>query len=571
MSDKIEDIMREKSEKKQASAFQPLIYAVLLVVGVYIGTNFSGDSIMVHRPKAAENPNKLVNIINKIDEMYVDSVEKKELIEKGITAILEGLDPHSYYISAEELEAVQEPLEGNFEGIGVEFMIQKDTLVVVSPIEGGPSEEAGIMAGDRIVAVDGEAIAGIGLTNEKVMQMLKGEKGTEVSLDILRRGADKVRNFVIERDRIPIYSVVASVMVEPQVGYLKLTRFAKNSYEEFIIGMEELIDQGAQSVILDLRGNGGGYLNVAIPMVEEFLNEDQLIVYTEGKSSPRYEYRSTRPGRYSNMDVVILINQGSASASEIMAGALQDHDRSITVGRRSFGKGLVQDEIPLPDHSALRLTVARYYTPTGRSIQKPYGEEVDYDDDYNQRYENGELYAEENVAVNDSLKYITPHGRIVYGGGGIMPDVFVPIDTIGASWYFSDLSYAGIIRRYGFDYSDRHREELSVYADVEDFNRRFRVSNQMIEELVKLGESEGIARDGEGLKTSREVLKIRMKAHMAKNMFGDEAYYRMLLEDDNMFEEALQVARQYREYVVIDGDLILVNKATQEGHVSTSN
>ncbi|WP_306640780.1 S41 family peptidase [Sanyastnella coralliicola] len=569
MSERINDIMNEEP-KRGRSAFQPLIYAILVVLGVYIGSNFSGNSTFTHRPAASENPNKLVNIINKIDEMYVDSVEKKALIEKAINAMLEDLDPHSYYISSEELASVQEPLQGNFEGIGVEFMIQKDTLVVVSPIQGGPSETAGIRAGDRIVEVDGEHIAGIGLTNSKVMEVLKGEKGTKVDLKIQRRGTDDILDFNITRDRIPIYSVVASTMVEPGVGYIKLTRFAKNSYEEFMMGMAKLDEAGAESIIFDLRGNGGGYLHVAIPMVEEFLEDDKLIVYTEGVNSPRSEYRSQRRGRYADKDVVILINSGSASASEIMAGALQDHDRSITVGRRSFGKGLVQDEIPLPDESALRLTVARYYTPTGRSIQRPYGEEIDYDNDYNDRYDSGELYSEEKIELNDSLKFTTPKGRIVYGGGGITPDVFVPIDTIGASWYFSDLSYAGTIRRYGFDYSDSHRDELSSYSDVESFLKGFKVTNVMMEGLFKAGEEDGYERDERAIAESGEVMKIRLKAHMAKNLFGDEAYYRALLEDDNVYDAALEVARNYKDYAIVDGELTLLS-ATEVEEAMTTN
>lgn len=569
MSERIDEIMNE--DRKRPSAWQPLIYALLLVMGVYIGSSFGDGSAPMPRSEAGENPNKLVNIINKIDEMYVDSVEKKALIDKAIAAMLEDLDPHSYYITAEELQAIQEPLEGNFEGIGVEFMIQRDTLMVVSPIQGGPSEEAGIRAGDRIVAVDGEMIAGTDLTNSRVMKLLKGEKGTEVILGIQRGKDQQLIDFTIIRDKIPIHSVVASLMVAPEVGYLKLTRFAKNSYEEFIMGMEELIASGAQKVLLDLRGNGGGYLNIAIPMVEEFLNEDQLIVYTEGKSSPRYDYRSRRAGRYAELNVVVLINQGSASASEILAGALQDHDRSITVGRRSFGKGLVQDEIALPDASALRLTVARYYTPTGRSIQRPYGEDIDYENDYHARYESGELLSRDSVEVADSLMYTTPAGRIVYGGGGIMPDVFVPLDTVGASFYLTELSYNGIMREYGFAFANRERERLEAYENAENFLELFEVSDEMISELAALAAEEGVARDEFGLRESREVIEVRLKAHIARSVFDEESYYRILLEDDPVFEEALNVAREYNNYRVVDGVLRLQPGAQQQATVNDTN
>ncbi|MGB1033005.1 MAG: S41 family peptidase, partial [Flavobacteriales bacterium] len=395
----------------------------MLIIGIYIGFNLnkSGMQNPLASNSANANPNKLVNIINKIDEMYVDSVEKKELIDDAIKSIVDNLDPHSYYISSEELSSMQEPLEGNFEGIGVEFMIQKDTLLVVNPIEGGPSEEVGILAGDRIIKVEEEMIAGIGLTNDKVTKLLKGEKGTIVNLSIKRRGKPELIQFEIERDKIPIYSVVASLNITPEVGYVKVTRFAKNTYEEFKEAIDGLAAEGSKQLIIDLRGNGGGYLNSCIPMVEEFLDQNELIVYTEGKNDPRRDYKSRMNGKYKNMEVVVLINQGSASASEILAGALQDHDRSITVGRRSFGKGLVQNEVPLPDQSALRLTVARYYTPTGRSIQKPYGEGIDYANDYLDRYDHGELLSADSIQFSDSLKFLTPGGRAVYGGGGIMP------------------------------------------------------------------------------------------------------------------------------------------------------
>ncbi len=551
----MEDSQQTPVEKK--SPFQPLFYTIVLLIGVYIGSLFAGDTILIHRSSDEDNPNKLVNIINKIDEMYVDSIEKSALIDKAINAILEDLDPHSYYISAAELAAVTEPLEGNFEGIGVEFMIQKDTLMVVSPIEGGPSERAGILPGDRIITVEGENIAGLGLTNEKVMSLLKGEKGTIVNLGIKRTDEPELLSFSIERDKIPIYSVVASVMIEPEIGYLKLTRFAKNSYEEFMAGMKELADAGANSVILDLRGNGGGYLNSAIPMVQEFLNNDQLIVYTEGKNSPRRDYYSKIKGVYNNIDVVVLINQGSASASEILAGALQDHDRSITVGRRSFGKGLVQDEIVLPDHSALRLTVARYYTPTGRSIQRPYGEGVDYDNDLTNRFETGELLNLDSLHLQDSLRFVTKGGRYVYGGGGIMPDVFVHIDTLGGSFYLSDLSYSGVMRTFAFDFVNKNRDLFAGYSDVAELLEGYSVPDELLEKLFNAAEKEGIYKDKVGIKNSREVIRTRMMAFIAKNVFNEEAYYRVLLEDDLVFDRALEVARNYDEYKIVDGRLTL--------------
>lgn len=561
MSDRIDQYTKKSPEEKSSSLMFPFICALFLVIGIYAGSflNSSGRSL-VPGGNNENNPNKLVNIINKIDEMYVDSVEKKELIDDAIRSILERLDPHSYYISPEEMASMQEPLEGNFEGIGVEFMIQRDTLTVVNPIEGGPSESAGIAPGDRIVEVDGEDIAGKGLTNDKVMKLLKGEKGTPVKLGIERRGAEELLVFDIVRDRIPIYSVVASVMVSDDVGYIKITRFAKNTYEEFVEGVNALKSQGAKKLMIDLRGNGGGYLNSCIPMVEEFLSSGELIVYTEGKSDPRRDYKSRVNGAYRDMDVVVLINQGSASASEILAGALQDQDRSITVGRRSFGKGLVQNEIALPDESALRLTVARYYTPTGRSIQKPYGEGVDYENDYLERYDHGELLSADSIQFADSLQFKTPAGRIVYGGGGIMPDIFVPIDTVGASAYLSELSYSGSFRNYGFEYVEKHRESLRQYENVDVFIERFDLSNADLEDFYDSAERDGVMKDRFGIEQSKEIIKLRIMAYIARNQFGEEAYYRVMLEDDNIYRVAFDVINQYEQYVVTDGKLNLLSQ-----------
>lgn len=555
MSERIQPM--NESEPKRPNILQPILFAIVLVVGIYIGSNLGGESVFVHRAEPSNNPNKLVNIIQKIDQMYVDSVEKGELIDDAIRSILENLDPHSYYISPEEMAALQEPLEGNFEGIGVEFMILKDTLTVVTPIEGGPSEEAGILAGDRIVGVDGEEIAGIGLTNDRVMKLLKGEKGTEVELTIKRKRKSELLTFNIVRDRIPIHSVVANLKLNDELGYVKVTRFAKNTYDEFTEAVDELRSDGVKKLILDLRGNGGGYLNTAIPMVEEFLDRNQLIVYTEGVHSPRKDYFNRRQGKYRDMELVVLINQGSASASEILAGALQDHDRAITVGRRSFGKGLVQDEIPFADESALRLTVARYYTPTGRSIQRPYGGDVDYTDDYNSRYESGELYSADSVKVVDSLQFQTPGGRMVYGGGGIMPDIFVPLDTSGASFYLNELAYGGVFRQFAFDYLNRNKQKFERFENVEDFVAHYDVSTSVINELVLFAEEEGIKRNEQSLQHSLYPIKVRLMAQIARNLWGEGAYYRVILQDDNVYAEARRVIDNYNRYMVSNGVLTL--------------
>lgn len=530
----------ERARQQKRSAMQPLWIGVMLIVGIYIGTNLKdGNVFQSAAPVTNENPNKLVNIINYIEDNYVDSVQKKELIEVAINAMLEKLDPHSYYISPEEFAAMQEPLEGNFEGIGVEFMIQRDTLVVVTPIQGGPSEAAGIQPGDHIVKVNGEVIAGVDISNQRVMELLKGPKGTEVVLGIDRRGKADLIDFTIIRDRIPIESVVAAFLVDEQTGYLKVTRFAKTTFDEFVAAVDGLQQKGAERLILDLRGNGGGYLNTAIPMVESFLKRGQLIVYTEGMHSPRREYTASRDGKYQDMELVVLINQGSASASEILAGALQDHDRAVTVGRRSFGKGLVQDEIDLRDQSALRLTVARYYTPSGRCIQRAYGEGIDYEQELDERYTRGELLSADSIQFSDSLKYSTANGRVVYGGGGIMPDVFVPLDTAGTSLYFSELSYLGIFRQFGFDYVSRNESKLS-FRDVNEFLAQFEVDDATLNALVRYAESEGVARQQYGIQHSGKMMRQRLKAFIGRHLFDENAFYRVLLEDDPDFVEGMR-------------------------------
>jgi carboxyl-terminal processing protease len=535
------------SKRRKPSVMQPLIFAMVLIVGIFIGSRLGDDAIFLSPHAQEDNPNKLVKIINYIENNYVDSVQKAELIDGAIAAILENLDPHSYYISSEEYAAVQEQMQGNFEGIGVEFMIQNDTLVVVTPLTGGPSEEAGIEPGDQIITVDGDTLSGTNLTNEKVMKSLKGEKGTEVNIGVKRRGQNDLLYFDLVRDKIPIHSVVASFNVAPEVGYVKVTRFARTTFEEFFDAVADLQQQGAKKLILDLRGNGGGFLDQATDMVDEFIEKGELIVYTQGKSVEPTYTKSRKNGRFRDMELVVLINQGSASASEVVTGALQDHDRAIAVGRRSFGKGLVQHELPLPDNSALRLTVARYYTPSGRCIQKPYGDGIDYHNDYHDRLVSGELLTADSISFPDSLKFETTAGRIVYGGGGITPDIFVPIDTTSGGSYFGELVYGGLLREFGFNYVDDHRDEL-VFADMIDFNDNFEVSEELIAELVAVATEDGIPENLQGLEMDRADISNRLKAHMAKNLFEDEAFYFIGLQHDPEFLKALDVVLDYKQY-----------------------
>lgn len=518
--------------------YYPLMLAVMLVVGIYIGSYFSDGNRkgFVITQRSVNSADKLSQIINYIDQQYVDTIARNALVEKAIAAILEGLDPHSYYISAEELASYTEPLEGNFEGIGIEFLIQADTVRVVAAIEGGPSEKLGVQPGDKIIAVDGQPIAGTGVTNEAVVAKLKGPGGTVVKVDVLRKKT--VIPFEITRGTIPINSVATAQMLNDKQGYIKITRFARNTYDEFLQHMLTLEGKGMEQLVLDLRGNGGGYLNAAVQIAEEFLQKGQLIVYTEGKSSPRKSYYNKKRGRYSDVPVAILINEGSASASEILAGAIQDNDRGVIVGRRSFGKGLVQEHLNLRDNSALRLTVARYYTPTGRSIQKPYGKNIDYNADYDNRFHSGELVHPDSIHFADSLRYTTPGGRTVYGGGGIMPDIFVGLDTAGASYYLNRVSYQGLMNQFGFDYADRHRDKLREYGSFEAFNARWNPDAAVIKAFTSYAESEGVAYDKEGIKQSLAVLKLRIKAYIARNIWGNDGYYAIMNTDDNVLREA---------------------------------
>lgn len=531
--------MNQNQNSNKILLYYPLLLAGMLVLGIYLGSYFTpgtSETISFFPKKSVNSADKIGQIINFIDKEYVDTVAKNNLINKAINAILEDLDPHSYYISAEELNSYTEPLEGNFDGIGVEFLIQSDTVRVVSAIEGGPSEELGIMAGDKIIAVDGTNIAGVEISNEDVIKHLKGPRGTQVNVEILRN--KEVLPFNITRGTIPINSVVTSQLLDNTTGFIKISRFARTTYDEFMTHMNRLSAEGMEEIILDLRGNGGGYLNAAVQISEEFLQKGQLIVYTEGKSSPKRSYYASKIGEFSEMPVAILINEGSASASEILAGAIQDNDRGLIIGRRSFGKGLVQEHMSLPDQSALRLTVARYYTPTGRSIQKPYGEGVQYDDDYELRFEHGEMLYQDSIVFPDSLKYTTPGGRIVYGGGGIMPDIFVGIDTVGASHYLSIVSYQGLLNQFGFDYADGHRGDLKNYTSYSDFKQRFEITDDLLNDFVVYSSNKGVKADDKGISASKEVLKIRIKAYIARNIWGNDGYYSIMNQDDNVLKEA---------------------------------
>ena len=487
---------------------------------------------------------KFGKILSIIDRFYVDTVDVEKLTEDAIIKVLADLDPHSVYISPEEVQKMNEPLEGSFEGIGISFNIFHDTLMVVNPIPGGPSEKVGIRAGDRILFIDGKLVAGIGLKNSDVFSLLRGDKGTKVTVKILRKGEKELLEFTIVRDKIPIHSLDAAYMLDKTTGYIKLNRFSSTTILEFTDAFKELKDKNIENLILDLRGNGGGFLSAAIDLADHFLDGNKLIVFTEGTHSPKKEYKANSKGIFESGKIVILINEGSASASEIVSGAIQDWDRGVIIGRRSFGKGLVQQPFMLHDQSMIRLTTAHYYTPSGRSIQKPFEEGVEeYQKDFAKRVENGEVFSADSVHFADSLKYKTLiNGRPVYGGGGIMPDIFVPMDTSVHYQYFNRLIRKQVLYNFVLDYMDSHREELTQrFKNYNEFNRKFQVDDEMIEKLVEAGVNEGVERDEESLKVTRELMKRQIKALIARDLWDMTEYFRIVNQGDEMIEKALDV------------------------------
>ncbi|MEE4177285.1 MAG: S41 family peptidase [Bacteroides sp.] len=487
---------------------------------------------------------KMARVLQVVKLAYVEPVDEEKIVEDAIKGLLKELDPHSVYLSAEELKEANEPLQGSFEGIGVQFNIINDTIVVVSPVPGGPSEKVGIMPGDKIVSIDGEKSTGSEVNNQYVMDRLRGERGSKVSVGIFRRSSRDILDFVITRDRIPINSVDASFMAAPGIGYIKLNRFSRTTMREFYEAMSGLSKQGMEHLILDLNYNSGGYLDVAIDLSDQFLEDNKMIVYTEGHAAPVQERFSTSRGAFKKGKLVVLINEGSASASEILAGAIQDWDRGLIVGRRSFGKGLVQQPFNLPDGSAIRLTTARYHTPTGRSIQKPYDEGNDkYFEDLTQRLRMGELVSPENITFPDSLKYFTKvNKREVYGGGGIMPDVFIPLDTTRASEFYSRLVRQGVINSFGIEYANDNRVQLQAsYPDVNTFIQNFKVDDRLLNDLYAYAEKQDITPGEEDLAETLPYLKIQLKGLVARNLFDFSAYIQVATEMDDAFQKAVHL------------------------------
>lgn len=501
---------------------------------------------------ASRQQQKLLMVENIVNNLYVDNVDEEKIVENAVRGILENLDPHSSYSTKEETTSSQETMQGSFSGIGIQFNMQKDTLYVVQTIAGGPSEKVGILPGDRFIAVDDSIIAGRKLKNTDIMKRLRGSKGTKVNIKVKRGSNAELLEFRITRDDIPLNSIDAVYMADGKTGYIRLSRFAATSYKEFKDAITKLKKQGMQQLILDLTDNGGGYMQIAAQIANEMLNRGNLIVYTQGRKSPRQNLNADGSGTFRTQKVVVMINQFSASASEILSGAVQDWDRGVVVGRRSFGKGLVQREFLLPDSSSFRLTIARYYTPSGRNIQKPYvkGDREDYDKDIIDRYNHGELQSADSIHFADSLKHTTLRlHRTVYGGGGIMPDVFVPLDTTQYTDYHRRLVAKGIIPQFALRYVDKNRADLKAqYPDAQKFIKEFTVSDEMLNNLVDAGKAEKVDFDKSQFAKSKEMLRTFVKAAIANDLFSTGAYFQIVNEQNDIYKEALSIINDDARY-----------------------
>ncbi len=526
----------------------PIILSIAIILGMFIGINISepkntdGKRILNFNFLSSET--RINELMNLIRNNYVDTVNTRYLEDEAITVILRKLDPHSNYIPLNRLKAVNETLDGNFDGIGVEFNIIHDTVIVIGVIFGGPSEKVGIQPGDRIVKVNDEIVAGVGIDNETIISKLRGSRGTEVKLEIMRKRSPELLTYNIRRNKIPIFSLDAYYMVNESVGYIKMNRFSATTYQEFIDACKSLKNQGMASLILDLRGNGGGYLNEATSIVDEFLEPNELIVYTQGKNRKKQVYKSTTKKELIDIKLAVLIDENSASASEIVAGAIQDHDRGIIVGRRSFGKGLVQEQLQLSDGSALRLTVARYFTPSGRCIQKPYTDDVDayytknnlelffHPDTLKKMLDS--LYSKENEE-----RFFTKSGRIVQGGGGVVPDFFVAYDTTGFTPYLRKVNNTGIIYDFAFSFTDNNREFFHKFSNYKEYDKDKALKDRVFREFIVYAEKQGIRRNENEIKKSESIIRHRLKAFIARNVWGNEAYYYYLNTKDAIFEKAV--------------------------------
>jgi carboxyl-terminal processing protease len=533
-----------ENNNKNSNPFLPLFFALVLIIGIFVGIRLNRNSqqneLLQLFSNEKNNGNKLDELLDYVLREYVDTLNRDSLTDVTIETLLGNLDPHSAYIPASDLQATNEPLNGNFEGIGVEFNLLRDTIYVVTAIPGGPSEKAGLKSGDKIIFVDGKKVAGIKITNEMVFKYLKGKGGTIVKIGVLRYGTSNIEYFKITRGKIPIYSVDAAYMMDSITGFIKISRFASTTYQEFDNALSKLEKQGLKQLILDLRGNPGGFLDAAIDISDEFLPKGKMIVYTQGKNKPRQNSISSEKGRFEKQKLAILIDENSASASEIVAGAVQDNDRGVIIGRRSFGKGLVQEQTEFKDGSAIRLTIARYFTPSGRCIQKPYenGRIEDYYQDEMERYDTGELVNADSVKLNKKLKYTTPAGKVVYGGGGIMPDYFIPIDTTKVSRYISELLYKNLINDFALEYVNKNRTQLK-YSSAKEFNQQFKVNTPLINELKSYANKNNIKSSASDLGKGLDLLSTHLKAYIAKDIFNQEAWFFVKNANDDACKKAL--------------------------------
>jgi carboxyl-terminal processing protease len=529
----------------------PIAFALVLAVGFLLGAavvrvKSVNRSLSLIKSLQSNRYDPVNDVLGYIKHDYVDSVDVEQLEQYAVEGMLKNLDPHSQFIPAEDFNEVNESLMGNFDGIGVQFRIESDTVYIVNTIPGGPSEKVGIRAGDRIIKVDGKLIAGVKAENNDVMKMLKGHRGSKVKVSVFRRGVAKLIDFNITRDVIPTYSIDISFMPHPGIGYVKLSKFSSTTSSELEDALISLKSQGMQELILDLRGNSGGFLQSAIEVSDQFLPEKDLIVYTEGYNRPKEVAYASRAGLFETGKIVVLIDEGSASSAEIVAGALQDNDRATIIGRRSFGKGLVQEQLKLPDGSAIRLTVARYYTPSGRSIQKPYvnGHSEDYESELYDRLVRGEFESVDSIKFNDSLKYVTKGGKVVYGGGGIMPDIFMPIEKNENYQYYNSVLNKGILHQFTFEYTDRNRQVLNRYKNFDDFNRKFQIDTRIMNEFVSYAEKQGVKRDQYKINFVRAELSNLMKALIARNLYDDKGFYPIYLKTDKTYKKALDVLKK---------------------------
>ena len=534
--------MPERNTHHAHFLWMPLAIAVAVVVGVFIGSRFSGGRY------AVDNDRKLNSILNLIAAEYVDTVDMNQLIEMSIPQILSNLDPHTLYFSAEEIKAANDELGGSFSGIGISFMLMSDTINVVEVISGGPSEKVGILPGDRIIEIDDSLFVGPQVNNSEVMRRLRGEKGTKVKVGVKRANSPKTLSFVITRGDIPVNSVDASYMLDKNTGYVKVNQFGRNTYDEFIDALASLERDGAKRFVVDLRGNGGGYMETAIYMANEFLPDNQLIVYTKGRYKRNdSQFWSDGDGQFQSAEMVVLIDEFSASASEIFAGAIQDNDRGLVVGCRSFGKGLVQQQLTLPDSSALRLTIARYYTPSGRCIQKDYKAGMfNYEKELYDRYMNGEIYSQDSMKIDRSQVFTTSMGRTVYGGGGIVPDIFVPRDTSGVTSYYIDVVNAGLLQKFAFKYVDEHRAALNKMSDYKQYLRTLPSDESLLQSFVDYAASQGVPARWYYINLSRDVILTNVKALVARNVFGNDAFYPIANRNDATIQAALKALNKHK-------------------------